>query len=927
MKCPACKTKFDKKYKCCPTCGRVVSVNKKLVVLISTALVLSLLVGVVSCALVKGYEKKLEEYYDGFLTFDEGFSDVIVENEDTAIQSVKRIVKNIGVSDAEKELSVKSKSTVNGNTYYRMEQLYNGIPVYGSMVTLCVNARGTSLALTANTSKIELKQTEPGIYGDEILDLLKTNLKTDNISMVEVSEKNLIVYRNKKNGEDLLAYSVQVSIDYDINTVVIDANNGSILEIVPFLYQDSAEVYSNGYEIKAEGWQNQDGKYQLYNDEFKISVFDLKNANTGGHTDSLKPDFTQYGVSVIESDSNQFDNKGVIVLDNAVNISRYYKNIGFDGFTYVHIGINESMRDNGENAYGGGNQTGSQRVGVVTIGEKEDVSSVDLLGHEYNHAVTGTVVSWTNFNESQAINEGYADVFGELAEEYSTGKPMDWVHGERIIKDPSSNNYPTSINDECKKNKEDYSHKYSTVVSNAAYRMWDVNGENGKLDSSELTRLWYSTLFLLPSDVSFSQFSESLLLTARVMLRNKQIDYEKYNNIIDALDDNDLIDSQNLLKIRSGGKLYVEDIDLNLYDNYHLSIKSYKSYFDYRKSKDNGETVYEGDITSKSGYKVDLKEGLYLFSVSDNAINGSTNTIEVLLEVVETRVGWLFTNDEYTITTDFGEKPLTAEDYLNMTVADVKNIHGDDISVSGVMSGYIPDSTGHDAIVYYSDDRIPFDFLMKDVAENGSVNLGDDDMVSEVNIFDSEASIPVEIADGIMSDTTYGQLKTKGRNRLFPGTPEGTYYCVIKSNSDVYCCYTFDEYPMDDSVADSITVTRNGLSYEEWFDRLGDEDIITLTGVVEKVELDVVAVSGKHYAYVLNVDNPENKEVMFMSNDDLSFENLTVDSVQVSTDKSEFEKYLGCRVEITGTVHTVSNPREFVCRKICVRCSDVKIIE
>ncbi len=925
MKCSVCKTQFDKKYKCCPTCGMVVPTNKKLLVGIAIALVLSIFVGVISCAFVISRRSVLKENYTGFLTLDEGFSDLVVEDEATAIKCVEPIVKNIGVSDVEKELNVKSTSTVNGNTYYRMEQLYNDIPVYASMVTLCVDSRGKSLAFVTNINEVKLETTEPKIQIGEISDFLKDNLGTENISLAEVSEKNLVVYRDKETGEDLLAYSVEVSMDYNINKVLVDANNGNILEVAPFLYQDETTVFSSDYSNNAKGWKTEDGKYQLYNDEFKISIFDLKNTNTGGHTNQLKPDFNQYGVSVIESDSNQFDNKGVIVLNNAVNISKYYKDIGFDGFTHMHIGINERMLGNGGNAFGGGSQAGAQRIGVVTIGEKEDVSVVDLLGHEYNHAVTGAIVSWSGNNEAKAINEGYADLFGEFSEEFISGKAMDWEHHERIIKDPASNNYPTSINDECKNNKQDFSHKYSTVISNAAYRMWDANGEKGKLDSSALARLWYSTLYLLPSDVSFSHFGEALLMTARIMLRNQQIDYEQYNTIVRALDINDIIEG-GLYNLRSGGKLFVKDLDMNYYNNYHLLIKSYNSYYDYQKDKDSGKKVYEGDVTSMSGYKVDLKEGVYLFSLSDNAVNGSPNTIEVLLKVSESPSWFYLVNEEYTVVTDFGERPFTAEDYLNMTVADVKNIHGEDISMFSSTRDF-PDFEGKDAYIYYSDKRIPLGFIVEDVANNGVANVEDDDGVSEVSVQSKNFSDSIGIVDDIMSDITYGQLKKQGRNRLFPGTPDGTYYCVVKSSNDIYCCFTYDEYPTDDSVADSILVTRDGLAYEEWFDRLGDEDIITLTGVVEKVELDVVAVSGKHYAYVVKVDAPEEKEVMFVTRDSLSFENLTIDSVQVSTDKSEFEKYLGCRVEITGTVHTVENPREFVCRKVCVKCDDVKIIE
>ncbi len=55
-------------------------------------------------------------------------------------------------------------------------------------------------------------------------------------------------------------------------------------------------------------------------------------------------------------------------------------------------------------------------------------ATLDIIGHEFTHAVTGTSSGLIYQSESGALNESFSDIFGEMVESYATGS-TDWLLG------------------------------------------------------------------------------------------------------------------------------------------------------------------------------------------------------------------------------------------------------------------------------------------------------------------------------------------------------------------------------------------------------------------------------------------------------------------------------------------------------------------
>jgi Zn-dependent metalloprotease len=65
--------------------------------------------------------------------------------------------------------------------------------------------------------------------------------------------------------------------------------------------------------------------------------------------------------------------------------------------------------------------------------------SVDVIGHELTHGVTGSEVNLTYLGQSGALNESVSDVFGSLIKQYvlkQTANEADWLIGAGLLTFP-----------------------------------------------------------------------------------------------------------------------------------------------------------------------------------------------------------------------------------------------------------------------------------------------------------------------------------------------------------------------------------------------------------------------------------------------------------------------------------------------------------
>jgi Zn-dependent metalloprotease len=92
----------------------------------------------------------------------------------------------------------------------------------------------------------------------------------------------------------------------------------------------------------------------------------------------------------------------------------------------VFSGSSGDYTDNASMSFTGGQM-------LVGLGSSGTLANswcpLDVIGHEYTHAVTGSSSQLVYANESGALNESFSDIFGEMIENYVAG-PNDWLIGD-----------------------------------------------------------------------------------------------------------------------------------------------------------------------------------------------------------------------------------------------------------------------------------------------------------------------------------------------------------------------------------------------------------------------------------------------------------------------------------------------------------------
>ena len=611
-----------------------------------------------SSILVNG-EQLAELSNENYTCFDEGFTDIKVTDEKSALEAVASVSDAIGINDAEKELKVNSIDSLDGDTFYRIQQYYNDIPVYGKDVVLVSDENGLAISLTANS--IDMKK---GLMGKNI------DTDFDNEKGVDAIEEYFgEVYSVEDKGPYYMAFdSNQIKLTHLYN-VLAKVNEETVNFEVSVSYSDYKVVFTNDLvntNNEDYSYKVSDNKYYMFDEKRNIVML---NSNRGlaktlycddgihivdsagiiddemsdeaeenayniflDNNDEIKNDisdkFSTHVYSPIEyvtSNNNKWDKNAVKFMNYVEKSYDYYKEKfnrkGYDNENGEMFVTYNDKFDSGNNAYSNGNS--------LCFGYNKSSSTVDLVAHEFTHSVEGSISGMIYEGESGALMEAYSDIFGELVENYANGK-CDWIHDNgRSLKNPSKSKkngstvaYPKKYKDKnwtSTTNLNDDNggvHKNSTVISHTAYLM--NNGINGdekmKIDTELLAKIWYKSLFLLHPNATLKQCADAVYNAALI---TDGVTFDQRVCIRTAFGEAGLdVKSIIAYNVHNGTTIYAISKDNKKYVNYHIKVTDYNT----------KEVVDEKDITNDKGYKLDLDNGKYILSLTDNDEKGSKST-------------------------------------------------------------------------------------------------------------------------------------------------------------------------------------------------------------------------------------------------------------------------------------------------------------
>ncbi|PDZ12923.1 bacillolysin [Bacillus pseudomycoides] len=401
----------------------------------------------------------------------------------------------LGEKSAEDSFKVKQvkKDSVTDATVVRMQQVYEGTPVWGSTQLAHVSKDGSLKVLSGTVvpdlDKKEKLKNKNKIEGKKAIAIAQQDLGLTPKYEVEPSA-DLYVYQNDE--DTTYAYVVKLNFlepkpgNY---YYFIEAESGKVLNKYNTIDHVNGE---NQAPLKQEN-AKQEGKAVVkpVTGTNKVGtgkgvLGDTKSINTtlSGSTYYLQ-DNTR-GATIFTYDAkNRSTLPGTLWTDtdNVFNASRdaaavdahYYAGVTYDYYknTFNRNSVNDAGAPLKSTVHYGSNYNnafwdGSQMV--YGDGDGYTFTSLsgglDVIGHELTHAVTENSSNLIYQNESGALNEAISDVFGTLVEYYDNRNP-DWEIGEDIYTPGKSGDALRSMSDPAKYDDPDhYSKRYTGSSDN-----------------------------------------------------------------------------------------------------------------------------------------------------------------------------------------------------------------------------------------------------------------------------------------------------------------------------------------------------------------------------------------------------------------------------------------------------------------------------
>jgi bacillolysin len=408
-------------------------------------------------------------------------NDIILDYIDSKKNEYK-----LGSKSAKESFVIKSSEKDKlGNTIVRLQQVFNGVEVWGSTQVAHVNDKGVLTVISGTVvpdldKKESLKQ-KPKVAAKQAIETAQKDLGFTPEYTTQPSVK-AVVYRDGDKAS--FAYVVNLNFlspepgRYDY---FIDANTGKILnkynrignvegsekrpakegETKIPVNTDVVGTTVNGTgtgvlgDTKSFKMVKSGASYYLQDDTRGkgVHTFDAKNRTSLPGSLWRSPDAlldAAYDRAAVDAHAyasqvydyykdvfgrNSFDNNGAI-LKSVVHYSRNYSNAFWDGTQMV---------------YGDGDGTTFTALS----------GALDVIAHELTHAVTERTSDLIYQNESGALNESLSDIFGTLVEFHTNNNP-DYEIGEDVYTPGKAGDALRSMSDPTKNGDPDhYSKRYT----------------------------------------------------------------------------------------------------------------------------------------------------------------------------------------------------------------------------------------------------------------------------------------------------------------------------------------------------------------------------------------------------------------------------------------------------------------------------------
>lgn len=563
------------------------------------------------------------------------------------------------------EYLLKQIFNLDGGVVYHFQESFNGIPVHGRYSNVITSKDTTVEGISSNYYPINV-DTSPKIDSDKALQICLQYIDKLDVAKDSVFIE-LCIYSYDESA--LLAYFVNIGSD----CFYIDAISGDVIRTYNNIKTSNCLLTGNLGQVEVVA--------QEHNNNYELIDF----SRGGGIESCILPDdakgvfdFEEKNYSRIIISGND-DNEFASCVDAYYNVERAY-----DYFADVHNFYSTDGNNNRRiyiinniDAYTNHNKKSkivdfSDNAASTTIYNEDGVAEtwfivsrvnslsehlfsyyLDVMTHEYTHAVFYSIVGKTLSKQMDAVDEAYADIIGECCEAFYDVE-SDWdLPGCRNISSIANNkDLGTNINHIDEYSEDIEAHDASTVISCAAYYMFTGVNEDGNNDSQyaihsydALSKLWFVSMFYLTPSADFLTCRYAVESAADLMLKEGVINELQLQGISNAFDKVGIKCNKNkknvdLMYVSPKFQLQVKDKSDRDYFNCEILITRIYKENDYsghnigiQYRKDLNECIYSGSLEDYpqkklryevgSIYSIDLKDqnsrlvDSYIFEVKE----------------------------------------------------------------------------------------------------------------------------------------------------------------------------------------------------------------------------------------------------------------------------------------------------------------------
>ena len=341
--------------------------------------------------------------------------------------------------------------------HFRFDTYYDNVIIDGHELTLHTLSDTTMSVTGMNLFSHDIVTT-PSITKGQAIEKLKSenNLITDE----SILSNELVIYKDLR-GEPCLSYKITVLISImECYDYYVSAINGDILKKITLVYDyisatGIAELENWGDQVISTAYNTETSKYYLYDSIAKISTRNLNRSIDMTTPYSYDADnywsYSEYPESYVNS-----SNAPLVAHWSARQTYNFFKTTfnrnGYDNNNgYLPLYVNFGNDKNGDNAawsditkcifVGSGSNNDSNKI--------KHFATLDVIAHEYGHALTSSTANLIYEGESGAINESLSDIWAACVEYYlggsfyeiwNVGNHMDYVF--RCMSNPNSTEQP-----------------------------------------------------------------------------------------------------------------------------------------------------------------------------------------------------------------------------------------------------------------------------------------------------------------------------------------------------------------------------------------------------------------------------------------------------------------------------------------------------